>query len=195
MSPSGAGTWRSRKIGTTLEHPFFALGKGWTPAGELTIGDRIPGLNARESVSVRGVSETGRHEKVYNLRVADFHTYFVGGADWGFALWAHNACKTGPKTSPTAPHNATISALGKALEALGNTILAGGGKLKEKLIATLGGFKNARRPDILYQTPSGEIRAINVGRTTAGGTPVPREVRALADLNRTVPTTFVGYTP
>jgi hypothetical protein len=41
---------------------------------------------------VRGLSETARYEKVYNLRVADYHTYFVGDADWGFAVWAHNAC-------------------------------------------------------------------------------------------------------
>jgi hypothetical protein len=28
---------------------------------------------------------------VYNLRVADFHTYFVGGGLWGFDVWVHNA--------------------------------------------------------------------------------------------------------
>ncbi|MCZ2340833.1 MAG: HINT domain-containing protein, partial [Bacteroidales bacterium] len=31
-------------------------------------------------------------EVVYNLRVADWHTYFVGGEDWGFSVWAHNTC-------------------------------------------------------------------------------------------------------
>jgi hypothetical protein len=29
--------------------------------------------------------------KVYNLRVADWHTYFVGCDEWGFSVWAHNA--------------------------------------------------------------------------------------------------------
>jgi hypothetical protein len=30
-------------------------------------------------------------EAVYNLRIADHHTYFVGD-DWrGFGTWAHNA--------------------------------------------------------------------------------------------------------
>ena len=24
------------------------------------------------------------------LRIADYHTYFVGAADWGFSVWAHN---------------------------------------------------------------------------------------------------------
>ena len=33
-----------------------------------------------------------RDATVYNLRVADYHTYFVGDESWGFTLWAHNAC-------------------------------------------------------------------------------------------------------
>ncbi len=39
---------------------------------------------------VKEVVDTGRYEAVYNLRVADFHTYFVGEASWGYAAWAHN---------------------------------------------------------------------------------------------------------
>ena len=26
------------------------------------------------------------------MRVADYHTYFVGPPEWGFSVWAHNAC-------------------------------------------------------------------------------------------------------
>jgi hypothetical protein len=37
------------------------------------------------------VEESGRVTTVYNCRVADFHTYFVGGEDWRFSVWAHNA--------------------------------------------------------------------------------------------------------
>ncbi len=29
---------------------------------------------------------------MYNVRVADHHTYFVGTDEWGFSVWAHNAC-------------------------------------------------------------------------------------------------------
>lgn len=25
-----------------------------------------------------------------DMKVNDFHTYFVGGEDWGFSVWAHN---------------------------------------------------------------------------------------------------------
>jgi hypothetical protein len=69
------------------------LSKGWTAAGELKPGDRIVGLDPRESVAVTALRLTGRQEKLYNLRVADYHTYFVGGSTWGFALWAHNTYK------------------------------------------------------------------------------------------------------
>jgi len=30
-----------RVISTTGEHPFFAVGRGWTPANELRVGDRL----------------------------------------------------------------------------------------------------------------------------------------------------------
>ena len=26
------------------------------------------------------------------MRIADFHTYFVGCQEWGFSVWAHNIC-------------------------------------------------------------------------------------------------------
>jgi hypothetical protein len=42
-------------------------------------------LDPRESVAVTAVWLTGRQEKLYNLRVADYHTYFVGGSTWAFA--------------------------------------------------------------------------------------------------------------
>lgn len=29
-------------------------------------------------------------EPIYNLQVADHHTYFVGSQSWGFGVWAHN---------------------------------------------------------------------------------------------------------
>jgi hypothetical protein len=42
-------------------------------------------------VQVNNVEHTGVWAKLYNLRVADHHTYFVGKPEWGFAVWAHNA--------------------------------------------------------------------------------------------------------
>jgi hypothetical protein len=47
------------------------------------------------------VVETGRIRKVYNVRVADDHTYFVGGRGWGFSLWVHNAYSYWPDDDGT----------------------------------------------------------------------------------------------
>jgi hypothetical protein len=41
-------------------------------------------------VAVEECYDTGEYERVYNLKVSDFHTYFVGCDEWGFSVWAHN---------------------------------------------------------------------------------------------------------
>jgi Pretoxin HINT domain/DNA/RNA non-specific endonuclease len=76
-----------QEIGTTPEHPFYVRGKGWAEAGALHAGDEVRTQDGW--VEIEEVRDTGLYEKVYNIRVADFHTYFVGGD--GFAVWAHNA--------------------------------------------------------------------------------------------------------
>ncbi|WP_295941221.1 RHS repeat-associated core domain-containing protein [uncultured Xanthomonas sp.] len=91
--------------------------------------------------------------------------------------------KRGPKTDPSAPHNATIREEANRLKSEGHLIIAGGGEKPEVLIPTPGGVKNGRRPDILHQTPEGEIRGTNVGLTYANGAPIKREVEAMNDLN------------
>jgi hypothetical protein len=101
--------------------------------------------------------------------------------------------KRGPKIDPNAPHNATIRVHGDLLEAGGNTILAGGGKFRERLIPTPGGLKSARRPDILFETATGQLRGRNIGHVDAAGNPVKRELEALLDLNRVIPTDFVPF--
>jgi hypothetical protein len=76
-------------IGTSGEHPFYVEGKGWTKAFELQPGDRVLTSDGT-TVAVEEVFDTGEWLPVYNLRVADHHTYFVGGDDWGWNAWAHN---------------------------------------------------------------------------------------------------------
>ncbi len=75
-------------IRTTQEHPFFVKGKGWTPLSEIKPGDEI--RTDEGWVIVSEVTPTNQWEKVYNFRVADHHTYFVGKPEWGFSVWAHN---------------------------------------------------------------------------------------------------------
>ncbi len=77
-------------IRTTPEHPFYVFRKGWTQAGALVEGDWISTL-AGGWVVVEELYDTGLFEAVYNLRVAEDHTYFVGDENWAFGVWAHNA--------------------------------------------------------------------------------------------------------
>ncbi|MCZ2341090.1 MAG: HINT domain-containing protein [Bacteroidales bacterium] len=79
-----------RLIRTTGEHPFQEVTKGWIACFQLAAGDRLV-CEDGSTVLVEAVVDTGAVEVVYNLRVADWHTYFVGGEDWGFSVWAHNA--------------------------------------------------------------------------------------------------------
>src|SRR5581483_9846950 len=80
-------------IRTTPEHPFYVQGKGWTETKELQVGDVLVGADG-QTIPVQDILDTGTCEPVYNFRVADHHTYFVGSAAWGFSVWAHNACVT-----------------------------------------------------------------------------------------------------
>jgi hypothetical protein len=82
---------QGRLIRTTQTHPFFVKGKGWLPAGELLPRDLLS-TSAGDWVVVNAVQRTQTIESVYNLRVADCHTYFVGEESWGFAVWVHNSC-------------------------------------------------------------------------------------------------------
>jgi len=80
----------SRLIATTAEHPFYVRDRGWTPAGKLQPGDELSTLEGGW-LALDFLEDTLQEERVYNLRVHEDHTYFVGSRDWGFAVWAHNA--------------------------------------------------------------------------------------------------------
>jgi hypothetical protein len=78
-----------RVIQTTAEHPFWVYNRGWVKAGALQVGDLLA-TKDEQWIAVEDLLDTGEFEAVYNLRVADHHTYFVGGWDWEFCVWAHN---------------------------------------------------------------------------------------------------------
>jgi hypothetical protein len=77
-------------IKTTGEHPFYVENKGWLPASELNAGNVLLSHDS-QCMTIQEVTATGDYATVYNLRIADYHTYFVGSSDWGFSVWAHNA--------------------------------------------------------------------------------------------------------
>src|SRR5262249_48467053 len=80
---------RGRTIRTTPMHPFYVLGAGWVPCWLLREGDLLRSDDG-QWVPVDGLSDSGETTTVYNLRIADYHTYYVGSHEWGFSLWAHN---------------------------------------------------------------------------------------------------------
>jgi Holliday junction resolvase-like predicted endonuclease len=76
---------------TTAEHPFYVPAQGkFVAAGELQVGEQLVGHDGK-LVQIESIGSTGDVATVYNLRVADFHTYFVGGTIWGLDVWVHNA--------------------------------------------------------------------------------------------------------
>jgi hypothetical protein len=81
---------KGREIPTTGEHPFYVCGKGWVKAAFLAVGDLLLGHEGQWT-PLEAAADTGAIETVYNLGVADYHTYFVGCQEWGFNVWAHNA--------------------------------------------------------------------------------------------------------
>jgi len=85
-------------IRTTALHPFWVSGKGWLGAGELQPGDLLLSHDGQR-VTVEEVFDSGEFETVYNLRVSEHHTYFVGGKAWGFSVWAHNVCQAPGKVT------------------------------------------------------------------------------------------------
>jgi hypothetical protein len=76
-------------IETTGEHPFFVVDHGWTTVNRLSAGDRLLGRGAMPAI-VERVERTDRTETVYNMRVEEDHTFFVGDPAWGFSVWVHN---------------------------------------------------------------------------------------------------------
>ncbi len=98
---------RGQVVRTTETHPFFVMEKGWTPAGKLQPGDLLS-TNIGGWAEVDAVKRTQATERVYNLRVADHHTYFVGREEWGFAVWVHNSCGNEPTFFADRPFHLLI---------------------------------------------------------------------------------------
>ncbi len=78
---------QSEVVHTTSEHPFFTKEQGFVPAGKLKPGMHI--LRADGSFGVITGWKTVHATKVmYNLEVAQDHTFVVGAGQWV----VHNSC-------------------------------------------------------------------------------------------------------
>ncbi len=97
-------------------HPFWVVDRGWTPAGQLKLGDPLLSPTGKR-VGVTEVFDNGEIEPVFNLHVANAHTYFVGTPDGKHAVLVHNQSNggTGLLEPPTAGAAGQIAkAVGKA---------------------------------------------------------------------------------
>jgi hypothetical protein len=74
-------------IVTTPEHPFYTMAGEWVPAGELQVDEQLRRADGTYG-SVEAVDVTTQPQLMYNLTVADVHTYFIGN---GMYL-VHNQC-------------------------------------------------------------------------------------------------------
>jgi intein/homing endonuclease len=148
-------------IRTTAEHPFYAHEKGWVNANQLAVGDWLLAENGHWLI-LDDLLDTGEYEAVYNCRVADHHTYFVGTEEWGFSVWAHNAC------SRTSGNNAA-SVVGRAKHQQFSDTMKNKGNLGETRLA------NGKRADglklnkdgsggIVYELKPNNPRAIARGQ-------------------------------
>lgn len=71
---------------TTPAHPFY-VGGDWVPAADLAVGDAVASA-AGETAVIHRIVRSTRTEMMYNLTVAEAHTYFVGSGKY----LVHNAC-------------------------------------------------------------------------------------------------------
>ena len=111
-------------IETTAEHPFWTRRAGWLPAIELMAGDEFVGKDGEWTV-VEEVERTDREETLYNCRVADYHTYFVGGSDWGFSVWCIMRVRSPFRTVRSTATRGTIQrARASQLNSRANTVRA-----------------------------------------------------------------------
>jgi hypothetical protein len=94
-------------IKTTAEHPFYVPAQErFVPAGELQVGDLLVSSQGT-LIPIESITSLNEITTVYNLRVADHHTYFVGGALWGWDVWVHNAYT---RLSQVTTHNSLAEA-------------------------------------------------------------------------------------
>jgi RHS repeat-associated protein len=78
---------------TTKEHPFWVEGAGWIDAGALKPGDTLKTLDGTR-VTVAAVRVVFEETTVYNIKVAEAHSYFV--SDARVLVHNNNACAAPP---------------------------------------------------------------------------------------------------
>jgi hypothetical protein len=89
-------------------HPFYVPAQErFVPAGELPVGELLVSSQGT-LIPIESISQLNEITTVYNLRVADHHTYFVGGALWGWDVWVHNAYRLNGATATVTSDGVSV---------------------------------------------------------------------------------------
>ena len=81
-------TVNGEEIITTVDHPFYVNGQGFVNAVDLCIGSELVDSNGT-ILNVDQIFRESLHDEtcdVYNFKVDEWHTYFVGKS----SIWVHN---------------------------------------------------------------------------------------------------------
>lgn len=79
---------------TTQEHPFWVEGTGWVLAGDMALGTEVVSASGTR-IWLASEILLAERQRVFNLHVDQFHSYFVGGGD--DAILVHNGWCSEPK--------------------------------------------------------------------------------------------------
>ena len=93
--PAWRKTWH---LYVTPNHPFYAEDRGWVQVKDLVGLDRFCAANFANMSFIWNKPVSNR-VRVYNLEVADYHTYFVGEG----GAWVHNKGNTPVKMGSGLP--------------------------------------------------------------------------------------------
>jgi hypothetical protein len=104
----------------TANHPIWVEGSGWTNAEKLEVGDVTTGANGERRL-VSSITDYGwlPAQTVYNVSVANVHTFLVGSRTAGTLV--HNSSSSCPsiRLNPEAFEGASRSAVKRALRQQG----------------------------------------------------------------------------
>ena len=162
-------------INTTEQHPFYVEGKGWTTAAVLEEGDKLRGKGGKcKTVEGVAVEKSDNFVKVYNLEVADAHTYYVSDNE----VLVHNTCTNQNGRRGGAAHRSETARIESEITGRNNKFdTEVGYKYTDS-----DGDKRYRFADLVEIVKGDIVKIYQIGKSNKDGTPVIRERRAIRDI-------------
>jgi hypothetical protein len=129
---------------------------------------------------------SGETAAVYNVRVAEDHTYFVGARSWGFSVWSHNSECQRLFDFMKAPALPSESVSPRVFEGGGETSTGAAANLQQAVEAAVGGapalptpehqsmlFADMEAERLAALAPGGEVYSVRID-SGVPGRPDPR---------------------